>query len=63
MIRKDFIAIAETILGMSDMNDDQQYYVAEKFADMLQDTNPQFKRDLFIQAATGVVAVNARKAV
>ena len=82
MSRKDFIAIAETILnldlvyvqedeltwysGQEDTNGSQRAQrtmIAEEFADMLEQTNPAFNRQLFIQAATGVVPVTARKAI
>ena len=61
MSRKDFIAIAEIILYM-DVDASTKQKVAETFADGLRATNGQFKRNLFIQAATGVVKLTARKA-
>jgi hypothetical protein len=69
MSRKDFILIAETIANLtlaergSLPSDIQRVMIAEEFADALEGTNPQFKRELFIQAATGVVAPTARKAI
>lgn len=66
MTKKDFQVIAATIgaaaieQGISGPNAKRR--LAEHFADALAPLNPRFKRELFIQAATGQVAVTARKA-
>lgn len=65
MSRKDFILIAETIYNLDLQawaTNDNRRFIAEQFADALATTNPQFKRELFIQAATGKVALTARAA-
>lgn len=64
MTKKDFQLIAQAIHEMRHtLGEDHQIHVAQRFARALAATNPRFKRDLFIQAATGVVPVNARRAV
>ena len=60
MTKKDFQLIAATIAALA-VDDHIQQHIAEYFASMLAPTNPRFKRDLFIQAATGQVSVMARK--
>lgn len=66
MTKKDFQLIAQTIRDLAlagpNVNAGTRQDIATQFADALASTNPLFKRDLFIQAATGVVPVNARKA-
>lgn len=67
MTKKDFQLIAATIAGLQldgtqTQCNTRRQEIAEHFADVLSDTNPLFKRDLFVQAATGQVAVTARKA-
>lgn len=65
MTRKDFIIIAEIIRNMPTHSASlrtAQASCASAFADGLGKTNAAFNRELFIQAATGVVALNARKA-
>jgi hypothetical protein len=59
MSRKDFILIAETILHLN-VDADTRAKVAEGFADSLRRTNGAFKRELFIQAATGKCPLTAR---
>lgn len=66
MTRKDFIIIAGIIRNMPDQafsDRASREHVAKCFAEGLSDTNPNFKSDLFIQAATGQVALNARKPI
>ena len=66
MTRKDFIFIADVIRSMPTHAPSlraQRESCAAAFADRLGETNPRFNRALFVQAATGVVALNARKAV
>jgi hypothetical protein len=62
MTRQDFIFIASVIRDMSPVVRDRDA-IATDFADRLGETNPRFNRQLFIQAATGVVSLTARKAV
>jgi hypothetical protein len=62
MTRKDFIFIADVIRSMSPLTRDREA-IATDFANRLGETNPRFNRALFVQAATGVVALTARKAV
>jgi len=56
MTRQHFNLIAEVIddlyMGHDDWNRKLDQ-VANKFADRLEDTNPNFNRDRFIKAATG----------
>lgn len=63
MTKKDFQLIAQTIKGLALDAEWERVKIAGQFANALETTNPRFKRDLFIQAATGVVPVNARRAV
>lgn len=66
MTRKDFIFIADVIRSMPTHAPTlraQRESCARAFADRLGETNPRFNRELFFQAATGVVALTARKAV
>ncbi len=60
MSRKDFQLIASVIVA-SDLDAITKRVMAEEFAGRLGMGNWRFDRELFIQAATGVVAVNARK--
>lgn len=59
MSRKDFIAIAAIILELDPAIRED---VARQFAAGLRRTNSQFKPELFVQAATGKVALTARAA-
>lgn len=64
MTRQDFILIATVLADASPANATERSFLSAlvvDFANKLQGTNPAFNRALFIQAATGVVAVNARK--
>lgn len=61
MTKKDFQVIAATIANTV-MSRSTRVVVAQAFADALAPLNPRFKRDLFIQAATGQVSVTARRA-
>lgn len=74
MTKKDFQVIASVLATTMTPRDGiifgeaarilsakQQEALAERFADALSVTNPRFNRTLFIQAATGVVPVTARK--
>lgn len=66
MSRKDFIFIAQVIRDMPSHAPSlraQRESCANAFADALGATNPQFKRELFRQAALGIVPLTARKAV
>ena len=71
MTRKDFIFIADVIRSMPSLKELEagtealslRESCARAFADRLGETNPRFNRALFVQAATGVVALTARKAV
>jgi len=66
MTRKDFIFIADVIRSMPTHAPTlraQRESCAAAFADRLSETNPRFNRQLFVQAATGIVPLTARKAV
>jgi hypothetical protein len=66
MTRKDFIFIADVIRSMPTHAPSlraQRESCANAFADRLGETNERFNKQLFVQAATGVVALTARKAV
>ena len=66
MTRKDFIFIAQVIRDLllsTGMTLGQRERVAVAFADALGATNPRFNRELFRQAALGIVSLTARKAV
>ena len=63
MTKKDFQLIAQAIGSLPKFGVWRVEEIAKHFADALSATNPLFKRDLFIQAATGVVPVTARKAI
>ncbi len=72
MSHKDYQIIAVTIRDMpygteqgseNSKPEVQRRRTAEAFAEALAVTNPALNRELFIQAATGVVAVNARKPI
>lgn len=64
MSRAQFQMIAQTILDLPEsVTPAMRHLIACRFADDLRATNSNFKRDLFIQAATGVVPVTARKAL
>lgn len=63
MTKKDFQLIAQTIRDLALDAEWERVKIASQFANALESTNPRFKRDLFIQAATGVVPVTARKAI
>lgn len=66
MSRQDFQLIAATIATLPIQSKRAREWelnvIACAFADALAPTNPAFNRALFIQAATGVVPVTARKA-
>ena len=69
MTKKDFQLIAATLANptfavfpLSTKERNFRDALAVDFANMLATTNPRFKRELFIQAATGQVSVTARKA-
>ena len=47
MSRQHFQLIADVIAGL-DISTTIKKTIAEKFADAFEDTNPMFKRDLFI---------------
>ena len=49
MSRQHFQLIADVIAGL-DISTTIKKTIAEKFADAFEDTNPMFKRDLFIKA-------------
>ena len=49
MSRQHFQLIADVIAGL-DISMTIKKTIAEKFADAFEDTNPMFKRDLFIKA-------------
>ena len=49
MARQHFQLIADVISNL-DVNTTIKKSIAEKFADAFEDTNPMFKRDLFIKA-------------
>ena len=49
MSRQHFQLIADVIAGL-DISTAIKKTIAEKFADAFEDTNPMFKRDLFIKA-------------
>lgn len=66
MTKKDFQVIAAVIAALPHVGElgnmyDPRNAVALAFADALAPLNPRFKRALFIQEATGQVAVTARK--
>jgi hypothetical protein len=64
MSRKDFIFIASIIRDMPTHAPSlraQRESCARAFAEKLGATNPNFKADLFFAAATGAVALTARK--
>lgn len=64
MTRKDFIFIADVLKSMpTDNGATRTEIVVMEFANRLGETNHRFNKQLFIQAATGVVALTARKAV
>jgi hypothetical protein len=66
MTRKDFIFIADVIRSMPNHAPNlraQRESCAAAFADRLGETNPRFNRELFVQAATELVPLTARKAV
>ena len=52
MSRQHFQLVADVIAGL-DVSRTIKKVVAEKFADAFEDTNPGFKRDLFIKATKG----------
>ena len=52
MSRQHFQLIADVIAGL-DISTTIKKTIAEKFADAFEDTNPMFKRDLFIKATKG----------
>ena len=65
MTKKDFQVIAAVLANASTLNNDERDLIAalaSDFANALAPLNPRFKRELFIQAATGLVAVTARRA-
>ena len=49
MSRQHFQLIADVIAGL-DISTTIKKTIAEKFADAFENTNPMFKRDLFIKA-------------
>lgn len=49
MSRQHFQLIAD-IIGSCTVSTSIKNHIAEKFADAFEDTNPLFKRDLFIKA-------------
>ena len=49
MSRQHFQLIADVIAGL-DISTTIKKSIAEKFADAFENTNPMFKRDLFIKA-------------
>ena len=49
MSRQHFQLIADVIAGL-DISTTIKKTIAEKFADAFEETNPMFKRDLFIKA-------------
>ena len=49
MARQHFQLIADVIAGL-EISTTIKKSIAEKFADAFEDTNPMFKRDLFIKA-------------
>ena len=49
MSRQHFQLIADVIAGL-DISTTIKKTIAEKFAEAFEDTNPMFKRDLFIKA-------------
>ena len=49
MSRQHFQLIADVIAGL-EISTTIKKTIAEKFADAFEDTNPMFKRDLFIKA-------------
>ena len=49
MSRQHFQLIADIIAGL-EISTTIKKSIAEKFADAFEDTNPMFKRDLFIKA-------------
>lgn len=64
MTRKDFIFLAGVIEEMpvgTPSERARREYCAHAFGDRLGETNPNFNRALFIQAALGVVPLTARK--
>lgn len=64
MTRQDFIFIASVIRDMPKTYAElDRIVVAEAFANRLGETNPRFNRELFFQAATGIVALTARKPI
>lgn len=64
MTKEDFQLIATVLVDACPANATERSFLSAlvvDFANKLQGTNSAFKRDLFIQAATGVVPVTARK--
>ena len=55
MARQHFQLIADVIAGL-EISTTIKKSIAEKFADAFEDTNPMFKRDLFIKATRASVA-------
>ncbi len=65
MTKKEFQLIAAVLAGASTLSKAEHSFLnalVNDFANALSTTNPRFKRDLFVQAATGQVSVTARKA-
>lgn len=48
MTRKDYELIADTIGGMTYLNETDRATIAHDFADRLKDTNPRFNREMFL---------------
>lgn len=73
MTRKDYILLAGALKSARVSNETDNPHRAlylngidnatANIADVLQGDNPEFNRALFVQAATGQVALTARKAV
>ena len=59
MSRQHFQLIADVIAGL-DISTTIKKTIAEKFADAFEDTNPMFKRDLFIKATRAETPPYAR---
>ena len=50
MTRKDYVMIADTIGGMTYLNETDRATIAHDFADQLEQDNPRFDRDRFLTA-------------
>jgi len=54
MTRKDFKLIAEVVYSLNFPPEDR-LYIAQQFANRLENENESFKRTIFIEAATGIL--------